>query len=141
MPKVLPGFTEVRRSLKAFFFLEKNLSKQTNIFHGASSLVIGQCQYRLYTFLYNSVLQGPVMSFSELFSSPYVFSFLINSKHVYISLYHISLLFQEEANIYDHCQHFLYARLKNKYVRPEEFKDHYPILDTMFGQIYPICPT
>ena len=25
----------------------------------------------------------------------------------------ISLLFPEEANFYDHCQHFLYARIRN----------------------------
>ena len=32
-----------------------------------------------------------------------------------------TLLFPEEANVYDHCQHSLYARLKKKYARPAEF--------------------
>ena len=41
------------------------------------------------------------------------------------------LLFPEEANVHDHCQHFLYARLKKKYARPEEFTDH--SVDYLFG--------
>ena len=46
------------------------------------------------------------------------------------------LLFPEEANIYDHCQHFLYARLKKIYARPEEFTDHYHNLGATFGPIF-----
>ena len=40
-----------------------------------------------------------------------------------------ALLFPEEANVYDHYQHFLYARIKKKYARLEEFTDHYHNLD------------
>ena len=45
------------------------------------------------------------------------------------NVHRATLLFPEEANVYDHCQHFLYARLKKKYARPEEFTDHYFNLD------------
>ena len=47
-----------------------------------------------------------------------------------------ALLFPEEANVYDHYQHFLYGRLKKKYARPEEFTDHCHNLGATFG---PIC--
>ena len=45
----------------------------------------------------------------------------------------MSLLFPEEANNYDHSQHFLYARLKKKYAGPEELTDHYHNLGAIFS--------
>ena len=53
----------------------------------------------------------------------------------------LSLLFPEEANNYDHSQHFLYARLKKKYARPEEFTDFYHNLGAAFGPICEKCDT
>ena len=41
-----------------------------------------------------------------------------------ISLVHPTVV-SEEANIYYHCQHFLYARLQNKYTGPDEFTDNF----------------
>ena len=45
------------------------------------------------------------------------------------------LQFSVEANIYDHSQHFLYARLQKKYARPTEFTDRYHNPDATFGPI------
>ena len=54
-----------------------------------------------------------------------------------LSMNSSALLFPEEANVYDHYQHFLYARIKKKYARQDkEFTEDYHNLGATFG---PIC--
>ena len=65
-------------------------------------------------------------------------TFKIKKKKNYVNV--PPLLFPEEANIYDHCQH-LYARQKKKYTRPEEVTDHYHNLGATFGPICERCET
>ena len=49
-----------------------------------------------------------------------------------------ALLFPEEANVYDHYQHFLYARIKKKYARQDkEFTEDYHNLGATFGLYAP----